>query len=282
MKLADKVVIVTGGSRGIGKEIVQTFLHEGARVVIAARNKKAINDVLKTADQNKVIGIPTDVSKSAQINHLVQETLKTYGTIDILVNSAGIQQPIGPLIDNDPQEWIENISTNLIGTMLCCKSILPVMIEKRKGKIVNFSGGGAASPRPYFSAYASAKAAVVRFTETVAFEVKRYNIDINAIAPGAVNTRMLQEIIEAGKEKAGEKEFADAMKRLKDGGTPPARAAELAVWLSSPQSDGFTGKIVSAVWDPWQSFRAHIEEFAKPNLYTLRRIDNKYFFEKGK
>jgi NAD(P)-dependent dehydrogenase (short-subunit alcohol dehydrogenase family) len=278
--LQDRVAIITGGAGGIGKVIAASFVRNGVKVVIVSRNalevKKTVNQL--TDGSPNVIGVPADVSILIDAEKVVSETLNTFKTIDILVNCAGIQKPIGLLTDVSIEDWTANIYINLIGTVICCKTVLPMMIEKRRGKIINFSGGGATSPRPNFTAYACSKAAVVRFTETLAMEVNDHGIDVNAIAPGPVNTRMLREIIEAG-DKAGEKELLQAKKVITQGGTPAERAAELAVFLASEASNGITGRLISAIWDDWRSFSNRVEQIKCSALYTIRRIDGKNFQE---
>ena len=251
--LENKVAIVTGGSRGIGKAVAQLFLQKGAKVVVAARSEIEIHNTVKDLSLlGHIIGVRTDVADKDEVHAMVQETISEFQSIDILVNAAGIQIPIGPLVEVDTEKWISNIQVNLVGTMLCCKEVLPIFVRQRKGKIINFSGGGATSPRPNFSAYACSKAAIVRFTETLAEEVKGYGIDVNAIAPGAVNTRMLDDIIEAG-PAAGE-ELKAAQKRKTQGGVPPEFAAELSLFLASDASNGLTGKLISAPHDDWKSW----------------------------
>ena len=273
MNLENKVAIITGGARGIGKAVAISFIQEGAKVIIVARTKKEVRATEKKLRKlsSKAVGIVADISKKRGVEKVVKKTLENFQTIDILVNCAGVQKPIGKFWQIDIVKWQENININLIGTALCCQLVLPIMIKNKKGKIINFSGGGATSPRPNFSAYACAKTAIVRLTEIIALEVKKYNIDVNAIAPGAVNTRMLEEVIEAGK-KAGE-ELAEALKRNKAGGTPPELAAELAVFLASEESNGLTGKLISAVWDRWKDFKKIKKQLNSSSLYTLRRVD---------
>ena len=273
MKLKDKVAIVTGAGRGIGKAIALTFAEEGAHVVVVSRS---LPEVMETAAQAEALGrhalaLKVDVSKKEAVAHMVGSAVKEFGKIDILVNNAGIQGPIGLMVENDIEHWAETINVNLIGTFLCIKAVLPVMLKRRQGKIINLSGGGATSSRPHFSAYASSKAAVVRLTETLAEEVKVFNIQVNAIAPGAVNTRMLEQVLAAG-DAAGEKTQAEAKKQLETGGTPPKKAAALAVFLASDESDGLTGRLISAVWDDWQGMVGRIPEITASDLYTLRRI----------
>lgn len=279
MKLQDKVAIITGGSRGIGRAVARVFLREGAVAVLAARNTSELDktvEELRNGGGTKVAGIRADVSNMEDVRNLFNKTLELYGTVDILVNAAGVQPPIGPFAESDVDEWTSNIRVNLFGTVLCCKHVLPAMISKKRGKIINFSGGGATSSRPYFSAYACAKTAVVKFTEVLAEEVRERGIHVNAVAPGAVNTRMLDEIIEAG-EKAGSKEWQEALQRRDTGGTSPQAPADLVLFLASDASDGITGKLISAPWDPWQDaeFCRRLRE--DRDLGTLRRIDGKYY-----
>lgn len=275
MKLQDKVAIVTGGGRGIGRAIALAFAREGADVVVASRTPREIEEA---ATQIQALGkrglaVQADVSRWDEVQRLVEEVLRAFGRIDILVNSAGIQGPIGLLVDNDVEEWIRALHVNLVGTFFCIKAVLPHMMGRRQGKIINLSGGGATSPRPCFTAYAASKAAVVRLTETVAEEVKSFNIHVNAIAPGAVNTRMLEEVLAAG-EAAGEAELAQAQRLLEEGGTPPERAAELAVFLASSESNGITGKLISAIHDRWNQWDQDIIAILRDSeLYTLRRAD---------
>ena len=268
MILKNKVAVITGGAGGIGKAIVSAFIREGAKVVVADIN----NSELKNLKNNKIIKIRTDIAKIKDVKNLVKKTIKILGTVDILVNAAGIQQPIGSLAETQAEDWLKNITTNIGGTMLCCKFVLPEMISKRKGKIINFSGGGATFPRVNFSAYASSKAAIVRFTETVAEEVKEFGIDINAISPGSVYTNMLKEIIRAG-EKAGKHDLEGAIKIKKDGGTSAELVADLSVFLASDASNGITGKLISAVWDNWRKFNKNISKMKNSSLFTLRRVD---------
>ena len=139
------------------------------------------------------------------------------------------------------------------------------------GKIVQLSGGGATNPLPGLSAYAASKAAVVRFAETLAEELREHHVDVNAVAPGALNTRMLDEVLAAGPERVGQAFYERALEQQRSGGVPLERGAELAVWLASAASDGVTGKLLSAVWDPWRELPRHLEDLAS-DVYTLRRI----------
>lgn len=280
MKLEDKIAVITGAGRGIGKAISLTFAKEGANLVLLSRT---LSELKKTAEEVGALGrraliLRADVSNEEQVEKSIDLAVREFGTIDILVNNAAIQGTIGPLVDNDVSKWIETIHINLVGVFLCCRSVLPHMIKKRRGKIINFSGGGATSPRPYFSAYGVSKAAVVRLTETLAKEVEAFNIQVNAIAPGTVNTRMLQQVLEAG-TAAGEDELEHCRQQLESGGTPPELAAALALYLASDESDGLSGRLISAVWDDWQNMTQRIPVIQSCELYTLRRMTEKHLWK---
>jgi 3-oxoacyl-[acyl-carrier protein] reductase len=156
-----------------------------------------------------------------------------------------------------------------------CKWILPHMKKNNAGKIINLSGGGATAPLPRISAYATSKAAVVRLTETLAEECKEYSIEINAVAPGALNTRLLDEVLEAGPDRVGRTFYEKALKQKSDGGTPLDLGASLCVYLASSESNGITGKLISAPWDPWQNLAHYREDLKNSDIYTLRRIVEK-------
>ncbi len=273
MKLKDRVAIVTGGGRGIGRAIALALAKEGANVAVASRTFSEVEEVatkVKSLGRDS-LAIRADVSNRSEVETMVRSVIEGLGKVDILVNNAGVSNPIGPVIENDIEQWISTIHTNLIGTFLCTKAVLPGMIGQRDGKIINLSGGGATSPRPNFTAYGVSKTAVVRFTETIAEEVKDFNIQVNAIAPGAVNTKMIEEILGAG-EAAGDKALNDAKRQLETGGTTPDAAATLAVFLATEESNGLTGRLISAVWDDWQSLPGRIEKVMASDLYTLRRV----------
>ena len=274
MILKNKVALITGGSGYIGKAISRAFLREGAKVMLAARSvdellaaKNELSDGFKSVEICKA-----DVTHSTDVKNLVKKTLKIFGKIDILVNAAGIYGPIGSSIDVDFDKWKQTFEINVFGTFNLMQRVLPIMIKKGRGKIINFSGGGD-GPFPRFSAYNSSKAAVVRLTETMAAEVKDYHIDINAIAPGPVNSRFLQQALEAGEEAVGKKRYQALLKQKNEGGVPPEKAAELCVFLASSASDGLTGKFLSAVWDDWKNWdKNKIAQIMKSDKYTLRRV----------
>jgi len=274
-RLKEKVAIVTGGGRGIGRAIAIALSGEGCAVVAAGRTPHETEETagLIRGRSGAALAVTADVSQAADVEALVARTVESLGHIDILVNNAGIQGTIGPLVENDPVLWIQAIHVNLVGTFLCSRAVLPGMMKQRSGKIINLSGGGATAPRPHFSAYAASKAAVVRLTECLAEEVREYNIQVNAIAPGAVNTRMLREVLAAGVQ-AGEKAISEAQRQMSNGGTPAERAAALAVFLASAESECLTGKLISAPHDAWETWdRERLSKLSSSPWFTLRRID---------
>jgi NAD(P)-dependent dehydrogenase (short-subunit alcohol dehydrogenase family) len=270
------VAVITGGGRGIGEAVALAFAGEGATVVLAARTASELAQVEAKvhAAGGIAMAVPTDVSSPADVSRLVQSAVGAYGRVDVLVNAAGILGPIGPLWEADPEAWKRAIEVNLYGTFLCCRAVLPHMVKRRRGKIINFSGGGAASPQVRMAAYGASKAAVVRLTETMAVEVKPFNVQVNAIAPGMVDTRLLDDIL-AAEERAGDQlERVRRLRHAGEGGFPRELAAALALWLVSDKSRSLTGKLIAAPHDGWQDWSAdQIVGLMDSPWLTLRRLD---------
>jgi NAD(P)-dependent dehydrogenase (short-subunit alcohol dehydrogenase family) len=275
-RLSEQGVIVTGASLGLGHAIARACLQEGAYVFLCARDKDGIEAVrARFADEfgvSRVSVMQADVSDPAAVCALVEEACKRLPNLLGIVNNAGVLGPKGSLESVDSAEWMRTIQINLFGTALCCQAVLPVLRRAKYGKIVNLSGGGATAPMPRLSAYAASKAAVVRLTETLAVEYADDRIDINAVAPGALNTRMLREVLEAGPAGVGQAYYERSVRQNSDGGASIERAAALCVFLLSRESDGITGKLISAVWDPWEQFPQRREQIQGTDVYTLRRI----------
>lgn len=278
MQLAGRHAIITGAGQGLGASIAEHYVLAGASVMLCGRNKGVLDDVAGRVEKLKpdtaqIIDVRIcDVVNTAQVDELVAATLKRFSRIDILVNNAGVYGPMGLIEEIDWDEWVQAISINLMGTVYPCRAIAPHFRSRSYGKIVNLSGGGATNPLPRISAYAASKAAVVRFTETLALEMRDAKIDVNAVAPGALNTRMMDQLLEAGPEKVGVDFYNRMTKVAGDGGTPLHLGAELCVYLGSAESDGVTGKLLSAVWDPWRTLKDRREQLDKTDIYTLRRI----------
>ena len=273
MKLKNKAVIITGGSRGMGKSIAGQYLKEGANVVIASRGEEELENTVKefqSIDRKRILGIQTDVSVKKDVQGLIDRAEREFGCVDILVNAAGILSPMGSLLDVDEEEWVYCIRVHLIGTMYCCKFVLPGMISKGKGKIINFFGGGASKPIGQVSAYTSAKYSVARFTECLAEELRSYKINVNCIAPGPVDTKLFQSGVE-GLRKGGENNYQGMMK-TKDA-NPPEFINDLALFLATVESEYVTGKMISPIWDDWRNLNKTLLNPDDLSLFTLRRID---------
>jgi len=275
MKLKNLNALITGSSQGLGKVIAEHFLREGANVALCARSEK---DLLSTRDElakqfpsQKITAKTCDVSNETQVNDLVAFAVREMGSLQALVLNAGIYGPMGPTETVPLEEWRRAMDINLYGVLLPCRAAIPHFKKAGRGKVVVLSGGGATNPLPNISSYAASKAAVVRLMETLAEELKSFHIDVNAIAPGALATRLVDEVLAAGPEKVGAA-FYEKNKQWKEkGATPPELGARLAVYLASSQSDGITGKLISAQWDPWEKlheFKADLNG----DIYALRRI----------
>src|SRR6185503_5362742 len=172
----------------------------------------------------------------------------------------------------DWDEWVQAIAINLNGLVYCSRKAIEAFKPQRYGKIINLSGGGATNPLPGISAYAASKAAVVRFTETLALEVKEFGIDVNAVAPGALATRLTNQLVAAGPERIGAGLHERMTKLQREGGTPLDVGASLCVYLASAESDGLTGRLIAAQWDPWPFDDAIKGKINKSDIYTLRRV----------
>ena len=282
MKLENINALITGGSQGLGKAIAEQFLREGANVCICARNEKELavtHAELKSGfPQRRVIAKPCDVSDEAQVNQLASLTLREFGSLQALVLNAGIYGPMGPTESVDLSEWRRAMDINLFGVLLPCRAWIPHFKKAGGGKIIVISGGGATNPLPNISSYAASKAAVVRLAETLAEELKPFHVDVNSIAPGALKTRFVQQVLDAGPEKVGAAFFAKNQKWSEDGAVPLDLGARLAVYLAGRESNGITGKLISAQWDPWEKLQEFKNDLAG-DIYTLRRIVPK---ERGK
>ncbi|HEX5243981.1 MAG TPA: SDR family oxidoreductase [Tepidisphaeraceae bacterium] len=273
--LAGRVALVTGASRGLGLEIALRLAADGASLALAARDREALESASKQVmacyPDSSVQVFRADFTVHREVDALADWTLEQWPAIDILINNAAIQGPIGRFEQADWLQWKAVFDVNVFAPARLAQRLVPTMRRQRSGKIINISGGGATSPRPDFSAYAASKCALVRLTETLAEELRDSRIDVNAVSPGAMNTRMLDEVIAAGPD-AARHEYESALKRQKQGGAPASRAAGLVAWLASPASDGITGKLISAVWDDWERLDQRRQELEKTELFTLRRV----------
>ncbi len=275
--LAGRTALITGASHGLGLEIARTYLDAGAAgICICGRDAASLESALeelgeRAAPGQKVLGAVADVSSPKGVSRLVDFALTGLGEIVILVSNAGVYGPKGAVDRTDWWEWKRAVEINLFGSVLPARELVAHFTRRGYGKIVQLSGGGATAPLPRLSAYAASKAGVVRFAETLAEELREHRVDVNAIAPGPLNTRMLDELLDAGPELLGEVVYERALEQQRSGGIPPRQGAKLAVFLGSAASDGITGKLLSAVWDPWQELPERRGDLDS-DVYTLRRI----------
>ena len=278
--LDSRTVVITGGSMGIGFAAARKCVEEGALVVIAARNpdslKKALAELNAMSDRRH-FSYSLDVSGLNEAHAFAKWCSSELDGVNGLVNCAGVYGPIGKTSDVDMDEFTKAININLLGTVYMSHAFLPLLESNDHKKIVNFSGGGAASPFPRYSAYATSKAAIVRFTENLSLELADDKVDVNCIAPGFVVTRLHQQTVNAGSDAASKDFFEKTKEQITDGGVPPEIAADLTAFLLSKEADGITGKFLAAPYDPWQEKAFQDRLRTEKDLATLRRIDEKFF-----
>lgn len=278
--LKGKKIFITGGSMGLGLAVAEKCAQAGARVILASRTEKDLKKAVKTLEEKHPAGhasIRLDVGSESRVKKAAAWVKEKFGSIDGLVNCAGVYGPIGRLDQIDMDDFTDTIRINFLGTVYMCHHFLP-LLKGPGARIVNFSGGGAATPFPNYSAYATSKIAVVRLTENLSQELEPLGIAVNAVAPGFVITRLHQETLKAGK-KAGASFLESTKKQIEKGGVPPEKAANLTVFLLSRESDGINGKFISAPWDGWED-PSFVEKLkTRKGLATLRRIDDRSFVE---
>jgi len=261
-------IVITGTSSGIGKALAERLLARGHRVLGLARGDQS---GLASRWPDAFRAARCDVADWPQVERAAAESARAWSQADALVTCAGWQGEVGRAVAADPARWSATVRANLDGTFHAIRAFHGLLARApRRAKIVCFSGGGAAKARPNFSAYGAAKTGVVRLVETIAEEERASALDINAIAPGAIRTRMTEEVLALGAAVVGAAEFAGAMKT----GAGPAleRALDLVEWLLSPASDGISGRLISAAWDDWKGLAGRKEGLAESDLYMLRRV----------
>jgi NAD(P)-dependent dehydrogenase (short-subunit alcohol dehydrogenase family) len=277
-KLSHIKAIITGASSGLGLEIARAFVQNGASIAIGSRNEEKLVAVQRELESYKVYPEQTivyrvlDVSDESSCKSFVAFARDHLKELNCLVNNAGILGEMSRLdADVDFNNWEATLKTNLYGALYMISHVVPLFKQNKYGKIINISGGGATNPMPGLSAYAASKAALVRLSETVALELGPFGIDVNAVAPGAMNTKFLEQLLQDGKDVVDNVYYQKALDQKNDGGVHPSIGAELCVYLASEQSDGIRGKLISAVWDNWQELHKHLEAL-KSDIFTLRRI----------
>jgi NAD(P)-dependent dehydrogenase (short-subunit alcohol dehydrogenase family) len=274
-----KRVLITGGAKGIGRSLAENFFIAGATVFICSRNERDVQDTCREIDPEgkRMLGIPADVSVRQSCKDLVDTAVEKMGGIDVLINNAGIIGEVGEFIESDLSSWEDAITTNLLGTVYCTRYALAHMKEKG-GKVINFAGAGVGSknPLPQFSSYYTSKMAIVGFTETLAKEVAPHNIQVNCIAPGAINTGITDYILAQGEEKVGSSMYEKTKKQKENGGDSEEKIFELIAFLVSNDSRNVSGRLLSSKWDSIEILKTLTEG----DLFKVRRIDNDLFYGK--
>jgi NAD(P)-dependent dehydrogenase (short-subunit alcohol dehydrogenase family) len=266
--LAGQVAIVTGSGRGIGRAIALKFAEEGAAVAVTARTQHEINETaaLISAQGGKAIAIAADVTVPSDLAALAGATTQLLGPVDTLVNNAAHSSNAAKLWEADPDEWWRCVEVNLRGPFLCIRALLPSMLARGSGRIINISSRSAGIPSPGRSEYASSKAALVRLTDTLAAELEDTGINVFAVHPGRVPTAASIRFM--GTE-AGQQWAEIAGPTLKAMETTPEHCAELCAFLASGAADGLSGRFLS-VFDDVRGLAARADEVRRDDSYALR------------
>jgi NAD(P)-dependent dehydrogenase (short-subunit alcohol dehydrogenase family) len=253
-------LVITGGSSGIGRFLADSLTAKGHAVCRLARSPQA------------GFAIQCDVSDWPALQRAAGAVAKKWDALNGLICCAAIQEPIGPAMEIDPAAWRSTLAANLDGTFFSIRAFYPLLRKaNQRAKVICFSGGGATSPRPNFAAYGVSKTGVVRLVETLAAEWQEQSPDINAVAPGAIFTRMTEQVLARGAAVAGKKEFAQASKQSRDNAAQLEKVLGLVEFLLSPRSDGISGRLISAQWDPWEKLHEFKSDL-NGDIYTLRRL----------
>jgi NAD(P)-dependent dehydrogenase (short-subunit alcohol dehydrogenase family) len=267
--LSGQVAIVTGGGRGIGRAIAEGFAAEGAAVAVTARTMSQLEEVTASIESagGKALPIAADVTVQANVERLVADTEKTLGPVDILINNAGTQERGGQLWKIDPELWKRTIEVNLFGQFLVTRTVLPGMIERRRGRIVNMSSAAGSTPGgyTYFSAYAASKAGLNRMTETLSNEVREYGISVFAIHPGGVHTEVLKTNFDPDLEKL----VPGRADRMWSVDTPVEKSVDLCRFLVSGAADALSGAYLT-IDDDVAEVARRADEVQSQDLYRPR------------
>lgn len=269
IRLDGQVALVTGGGRGIGRAIAIALSAAGAAVAVCARSADQLGQTVRQIEDRggRALAIPTDVGDGRAVGRTVEQVERQLGPIDLLVNNAGVAGPMGPLAQTDPDAWWRTLEINLRGPLYCSHAVLPGMIRRGQGRIVNIASDAGFQAFPMVSSYSVSKAALYRFTENLAAETADQGIRVFAIYPGLVYT----DLVETGLH-CGVPSVEGLFRRLLDEGDnlPPERAGEMVVFLASGQADALSGRFLGAR-DDERALVARAEEIRARDLYMLRQ-----------
>ena len=271
-RLEGRVALVTGGGRGIGRAIARAYAAEGARLALVSRTAVELEEtalLVREEPGAEAMTLVADVSVREQVEQAVTRALERYGAIDVLVNNAGNIGPVNTAWNSDPEEWARTIAIHLMGVFYGCHAVLPHMLERGQGRVVNMSGVGG----PNTTAYDAAKTAIVNFTENLALELRDTPITVNAISPGSIHTRMWEETRDLSLAIGDMATYRRGVQVTSGQGASIERAAELGVFLGSDDCGALSGRLIRAFADPFEDFPARIEEIMSSDAYLLRRVD---------
>ena len=271
-RLDGRVAHVTGGGRGIGRAIALAYAAEGARLALSARTPAELEETSRMVSERygtEVITMTADVSEFSQVENAIQRTLEHFGSLDVLVNNAGNIGPVGRVWDNDPADWARTIAVHLMGVFYGCHAVIPSMLERGRGRIVNMSGVGG----PNTTAYDAAKIAIVNFTENLALELAETPITVNSISPGSIHTRMWEETRDLSLAIGDMATYERGVQVTSGQGASIERAAELAVFLGSDDCGRMSGRLIRAFSDRFEDFPDRVGEIMESEAYLLRRVD---------
>lgn len=274
MDLNERTAIVTGAGSGVGRELARTFAREGANVVCCGRTASRLDEsvALIEAEGGTAVAIPTDVTDWDRVQRMAACALEQFGQIDLLFNNAGSFGFVGPLWEADPQIWWEDVTVNLYGSMLCCRAVLPHMIERGTGIIINMDGGdGAGGPNVGGSAYGCSKAAVVRFSEGLARELEQIgsSVLVFCMNPGFVRAAMTENLISTPQKQAWQTHVSKLMGS--DQEMPPDACAKATLRLLRIAGPAFSGCVFGAHTD-FEDVDRRQAVIREQNLYVMRRL----------
>jgi|SRR5579864_9488273 len=267
--LTGRVAVVTGGGRGLGRAFARALAAAGSRVAVIARSSHELAETTRLVREagGEARAFTADVTDADAVERTFAEIEHALGGIDLIVNNAGIVAPLGPFAQNDVAAWWRALDVNLRGPMLCAHRVLPGMIARRRGRIVNIASGGGARMLPHFSAYITSKAALIRFSECLAHEVKPHGLAVFAMGPGTVRTAMAEYSLNSPEGKTWLPWFREIFERGDD--LPPERPAELLLALASGRADALSGCFIQPS-DDLDRMIATAGDIAERKLYTMQ------------
>jgi NAD(P)-dependent dehydrogenase (short-subunit alcohol dehydrogenase family) len=266
------VALITGGGRGIGQAIARAYAAEGASLALAARTDGELQqtaEAIRSEFGSEVTSIITDVRDREQVENAVSHTLNRFGAIDVMVNNAGNTGEIGPLWKLDPERWANVISVHVLGTYYGCRAVIPGMLERGQGRIVNMAGVGG----PNDTSYDAAKTAIINMTENLSVELAGTGITVNAISPGSIHTRMWEEVRDMALAAGDTELYQKGVQVTSGGGASIERAAQLAVLLGGDDCGGLSGRLIRAALDTFEEIPARVDEIMSSDALLLRRVD---------